>query len=96
HAAAGSDLSAPVTADRPDPRIHITADRLISHPSENQAEFIGQVLVRQGETQITADRLKIHFSGTSAAPDASAAQSLEKLVATGNVEIKFDNRLAVA
>ncbi|MGA6924399.1 MAG: LptA/OstA family protein, partial [Desulfosarcina sp.] len=27
---------------------------------------------------------------------ASPAQSLEKLVASGNVEIKFDNRLAVA
>jgi hypothetical protein len=28
--------------------------------------------------------------------NSSPGQSLEKLVATGNVEIKFDNRLAVA
>ena len=45
---------------------------------------------------ITADRLKIFFTGKSEKDNASPTQSMEKLVATGNVEIKFDNRLAVA
>jgi lipopolysaccharide export system protein LptA len=35
-------------------------------------------------------------SGQAKAGQGTPAQSLEKLVATGNVEIKFDNRLAVA
>jgi lipopolysaccharide export system protein LptA len=50
----------------------------------------------QGETSIRADSLKIFFSKKSDGDQASASQSLDKLVATGNVEIKFDNRLAVA
>lgn len=77
-------------------KIHITSNRLISNTAENNAEFIGNVRAVQGETQITADSLKIFFSGESQTGEASPAQSLKKLVATGNVEIKFDNRLAVA
>jgi lipopolysaccharide export system protein LptA len=90
--------------DRPDPettgrkaeKIHITAERLISNMADNNAEFIGHVQARQGATLIIADSLKIFFSGKSKSGNASPSQSLEKLVATGNVEIKFDNRLAVA
>ena len=77
-------------------KIHITAQQLVSDTANNQAEFIGDVHATQGETEISADRLKIYFSGKPDAENGSATQSLEKLVATGNVEIKFDNRLAVA
>jgi lipopolysaccharide export system protein LptA len=79
-----------------DKKIHITADRLISDSAHNNAEFIGNVHARQGNTLITADRLKIFFGAHASAVDASPTQSLKKLVATGNVKIKFDNRLAVA
>ena len=77
-------------------KIHITAQRLVSDAGNNCAEFIGHVEAHQGDTQILADSLKIYFKGDSGKEQASATQSLEKLVATGNVEIKFDNRLAVA
>lgn len=93
---AGNDLPTRKTADPEAKKIHITADRLISNTKENHAEFMGNVKARQGETLIQADSLKIMFSGKSAPGNASPAQSLEKLVADGNVEIKFDNRLAVA
>ncbi|WP_319525129.1 lipopolysaccharide transport periplasmic protein LptA [uncultured Desulfosarcina sp.] len=76
--------------------IHITSQRLISDQSGNVAEFIGNVQAIQGDTTIQADSLKIFFSKKSDGEGASAAQSLDRLVATGNVEIKFDNRLAVA
>jgi lipopolysaccharide export system protein LptA len=76
-------------------RIQITADKLVSNSSEKYAEFIGNVRVNQGKTRITADSLKIYFSGESQSEGTSPAQSLEKLIATGNVEIKFDNRVAV-
>jgi lipopolysaccharide export system protein LptA len=79
-----------------DNKIHITADRLISDSAHNNAEFIGNVHAHQGNTRITADRLKLFFGAHANAVDASPEQSLEKLVATGNVKIKFDNRLAVA
>ncbi|BBO86938.1 lipopolysaccharide transport periplasmic protein LptA [Desulfosarcina ovata] len=89
--------SQPVASTATAPQqIHITSQRLTSDTANNQAEFIGNVRATQGETQITADSLKIFFSEKSGATDASPAQSMEKLVATGNVEIKFDNRLAVA
>ncbi|WP_372677571.1 LptA/OstA family protein [Desulfosarcina sp.] len=87
---------AAVTVDPETKKIHITADRLISNTADNNAEFIGNVRAKQGETLIIADSLKIFFSGGSEAGSDSPAQSLKKLVATGNVEIKFDNRLAVA
>ena len=96
HGMAGTDTPKPETADPETKKIHITAQRLISDTANNNAEFIGNVRASQGETLITADSLKIFFSGKSEAGEASPAQSLEKLVATGNVEIKFDNRLAVA
>ena len=79
-----------------DGKIQITADRLISDSANNQAEFVGNVHAIQGQTRITADSLKIFFSKKSAGDDTGPAQSLEKLVASGNVQIKFDNRLAVA
>ena len=81
---------------KPPQKIHITSQRLISDQANNVAEFIGNVRANQGETEIVADSLKIFFSRKSGDSDASPAQSLDKLVATGNVEIKFDNRLAVA
>lgn len=93
---AGTETKLAQSADPEAKKIHISADRLISNSADNNAEFIGNVIARQGETQITADSIKIFISGKSEAEPASPAQSLEKLVATGNVEIKFDNRLAVA
>jgi len=77
-------------------QIHITADKLISSTNDNRAEFIGNVKVKQGETQIDADRLQIFFSKASGSESASPEQSLERLVASGNVKIIVDNRLAVA
>ena len=76
--------------------IEITAQRLVSNVSDKEAEFIGDVTARQGNTQITADSLKVFFGKGSDAENTSPTQNLEKLVATGNVEIKFDNRVAVA
>jgi lipopolysaccharide export system protein LptA len=87
--AAGDDAAAERT-------IHVTAERLVSDSNNNQAEFIGNVHATQGNTQITADRLKLFFSKKADTDETASAQSLEKLVASGNVQIKFDNRLAVA
>lgn len=93
---AGTDPPKPETTEQEARKIHISAQRLISDSTNNNAEFIGNVRANQGDTTIAADSLKIFLSGKSEGGDASPAQSLEKLVATGNVEIKFDNRLAVA
>ena len=93
---AGTESPPAESADPEAKKIHISAERLISNTADNNAEFFGNVRAKQGETLISADSLKIYFSGGSEAGSGSPAQSLKKLVATGNVEIKFDNRLAVA
>jgi lipopolysaccharide export system protein LptA len=77
-------------------KIHISSRRLISNTADNTAEFIGDVRARQGNTRILADRIKIFLKDDSSADNGSPAQSLEKLVASGNVKINLDNRLAVA
>lgn len=89
-------VHAETAADDDGQKIHVTAQRLVSDVNGKNAEFIGNVQARQGETEITADRLKLFFAGQSGPETTSPEQSLERLVAMGNVEIKFDNRLAVA
>ncbi|MDL2269945.1 lipopolysaccharide transport periplasmic protein LptA [Desulfosarcina sp. OttesenSCG-928-A07] len=77
-------------------QIHITSQQLISDTEKNQAEFIGNVVVVQGKTRITANRLKIFFAKGAGGKKNAPDQSITKLLATGNVNIKFDNRVAVA
>lgn len=77
-------------------RIQITSNQLIADSNENSAEFSGDVKAIQEDTVITSDRLKLYFKKESNEngenPDAD---SLLKILVTGNVEIKFDNRVAV-
>jgi lipopolysaccharide export system protein LptA len=101
HGMAADDSQTVQTTGREAKPIQITSQRLVSDTTNNQAEFLGNVRASQGQTLITADSLKLFFvsqseAGQAEAGQGSMAQSLEKLVATGNVEIKFDNRLAVA
>ncbi len=78
--------------------IHITSDKLISDNKVGYAEFIGHVKAIQGDTVITSDRLKIFFKKNIAnkGPLSVSEESIHKIVAKGNVEIKFDNRVATA
>lgn len=78
--------------------IHITSDKLISDNKAGYAEFIGHVKATQEETIITSDRLKIFFKKNIAnkGPLSVNEESIHEIVAKGNVEIKFDNRVATA
>jgi lipopolysaccharide export system protein LptA len=77
-------------------KIHITADKLISDNEVDYAEFIGNVRATQEDTVITADRLKIFVKKN---PDNKSpgvgTESIHKIIASGNVKINFDNRVAV-
>jgi lipopolysaccharide export system protein LptA len=78
--------------------IEITADRLISDSENHLARFEGNVKATQGDTSIEADQLQIHYKpeGTGGDPQqAAGVDALDKITASGNVRIKFDNRLAV-
>jgi lipopolysaccharide export system protein LptA len=75
--------------------IEITADRLISDSQNHWARFEGQVKAIQGDTTIEADHLTIHYKSGGEAQASAGTDALSKITASGNVRIKFDNRLAV-
>jgi len=77
--------------------VHITSDKLISYNKGGYAEFIGNVTATQKETIITADRIKVIFKKDLANTGSLSVneESISKIIANGNVKIKFDNRVAV-
>jgi lipopolysaccharide export system protein LptA len=78
--------------------IHITSDKLISDNKAGYAEFIGNVKATQEDTVITSDSLKIYYKKhiVNKGPLSVSEESIHKIIAKGNVEIKFDNRVATA
>ncbi len=78
--------------------IHITSDKLIFDNKAGYAEFMGHVKATQEESVITSDRLKIFYKKNIANKGSLSVsdESIQKIVAKGNVEIKFDNRVATA
>lgn len=81
----------PLPKDAPMEKIHVTADSLSSDSDAKFAEFIGNVKAIQGEFIIKSDRLKIYYKDSAESKAApGTAESIEKIVATGNVEIKSE------
>jgi lipopolysaccharide export system protein LptA len=80
-----------------DQKIHITADKLISDNKVDYAEFIGNVRATQEDTVITADSLKIFVKKNpdNKSTPGGGMDSINKIIASGNVKINFDNRVAV-
>lgn len=78
--------------------IRITSDRLESDSQASYADFIGNVTASQGETVITADRLKVYYQGNpeKAGDQGPSQDSIKKMVSTGNVVIHLGNRVAKA
>ena len=76
-------------------KIHISSDRLVSDSKTGLAEFTGKVKVRQGETLITSDSLKIFYDKKQKrkTPEADE-ESIKKLTFTGNVKIIMESRIA--
>ena len=79
-------------------QIKISADRLDVNNESRFAEFSGSVKAQQGDTVILADTLRIFYkSGVDAGGKQSSGEdAIEKIVANGNVKIRFENRVAVS
>jgi lipopolysaccharide export system protein LptA len=90
-AAIGSDVE-----NRKD-GIHIQSEELKINHKTRQAEFIGNVRVTQDSSEILSDRLKIYYKAVpeSGTDSKTAEQSIDRLLAEGNVRIKFDDITAV-
>ncbi len=87
----------PVTESKETKKIHIKADKLISDKNAQFFEFIGNVTAKQENTIVTSDNLKVFYNNDLQQTDTIAAneESIKEIIATGNVKIRFDNRVAV-
>ncbi|MDI6687197.1 MAG: LptA/OstA family protein [Desulfobacterales bacterium] len=79
-------------------KIHITSDRLVTDNEAMFAEFIGNVVAIRETDVITSDRLKIFYKKGVDKKEKSTAgeEMIKKIVANGNVIIKFDDKVATA
>ena len=80
-------------------QVHITADRLLADMDGRTAEFIGDVRAEQGTTVITAARLKVFYApsaGDQTPAEGAGQGDIERLEASGQVKILFDDRVAEA
>ncbi len=78
-------------------KIQISADSLTIEHESRYAEFFGNVKVTQGDAEIKADNIRIYYKegvGGEIKP-AQGEDAIEKIVAKGNVKIRFENRVAV-
>ncbi|MGB5158131.1 LptA/OstA family protein [Desulfobacterium sp. N47] len=78
-------------------KTRITADMLIVDGNSDKAEFIGKVKAVQGTTVITSDRLNIFYQkvDTAAKDNPKEKESIKEIIATGNVKILFDDKIAI-
>jgi len=78
--------------------IQIVADELISFNEEKYAEFIGNVIVTQGEFKIASDKLRIYYRGELLETDKKGSDEdvIKKIIATGNVKITSEQYQANA
>ena len=91
--ALAADKSNTATPDKEteDQPILIKADQLISNNEEKWAEFIGNVKVTQADMVIDSDKLRIYYRGELLDAEEKGSEkqdTLKKIVATGNVNIK--------
>lgn len=77
-------------------QIHITSDLLTTFNETGVAEFSGNVRAVQGDTVITSERLKIFYKDTADKSEnlSGGFGAVEKIVANGQVHIKFEGKQA--
>lgn len=84
-------LAEPQTGDS---RIRITADSLVASKTQRYATFSGNVKASYSGSTMTSETMHVYYSDKKTSSDKK--QSFEKIIATGNVIVKFDGRVATA
>lgn len=95
-AAAQSENNQPAADNR---QIRITADQLTTNNEESFAEFTGNVEAVQGDFTIRSDALRIYYrraNQPAAETEALGQDSIQKIVARGNVRIKSGSQSATS
>ena len=91
-----AEKTAPQKSPSGEEKIQITADQLLTNSQDNYAEFIGNVEARQGSFVIKSDKLRIYYKNFQSGSKGSAMgeESIEKIIALGQVKIWSDDRVA--
>ncbi len=78
-------------------KIQISSDSLTIEHESRYADLIGNVKVTQGDAEIKADSIRIYYKEglKEEIKPAQGEDAIEKIVAKGNVKIRFENRVAV-
>ncbi len=94
--AAGFADSDEKKASRKKEPITITSDKASAQTGKHMAEFWGNVLVVQGESELKADRLTLFFNKESGEAKKGESQSpqdrIKKIIATGSVLLSMQDR----
>lgn len=90
----GSSAFCQTDAETQNQKIDISADSLMIDNTKKYAEFTGNVKARQGATTIESDRLLIFYREKSDNGTAAEEDMIEKVVAEGNVVVKFEGNVA--
>jgi len=79
-----------------DKKIRISSDSMMADSQSKFVEFVGNVKASQGDTVITADRLKIFYKEikTEAKKELQGSNSVDKVVAQGNVRVQLEDKTA--
>ncbi len=91
-ASAGDDEKK--TVETPD--IHVTADRLVSDRNAKYAEFSGRVVAIREDAKLTCSNLKIIYNEEKSGDADQQSGGVDKMIATGNVRLVFEDKIAVA
>ncbi len=89
HAQGMADVASGLRTD-PDAPIEVEADQLDIYDKKKVAIFTGNVIAKQGETQLNTSTLTIHYSGGG----AGTAQSITRLEANGGVVVSQKDQKA--
>jgi lipopolysaccharide export system protein LptA len=84
-----ADVASGLRTD-PDAPIEVEADQLDIYDKKKVAIFTGNVIAKQGETQLNTSTLTIHYSGGG----AGTAQSITRLEANGGVIVSQKDQKA--
>ncbi len=81
----------------PKPEIHVSADKLISDRNAKYAEFIGNVVAVRGSATLTCNKLKVFYlEKEEKSKKNEQSGAIDKMVASENVKLKFEDKIAVA
>jgi len=84
----------PGLGDQPQGPLNITSDKLLSDRNSQYILFSGNVVAVYGDKTITSDNLKVIYLNTPTDQTELNKGKIDKIIASGNVVIKFDNKTA--